>query len=127
PERASRRRILSIRACIVNLLRCVRTIVEGGGAGATPALPLGRRRTDADLTERPSGASKIAAGPPPPPHLREGAATGGARAGRRGPFARESGAPSRAPCKRAPPKAFDSGAPDRARRAPGARRTTHST
>src|SRR5213080_1462106 len=44
PQRASRRRIRSIRACIVNLLSVVRTIVDGGEAGAAPALPLGRRR-----------------------------------------------------------------------------------
>src|SRR5437667_8406504 len=34
PQRASRRRIRSIRACIVNLLSVVRTIVDGGEAGA---------------------------------------------------------------------------------------------
>src|SRR5439155_728502 len=34
PQRASRRRIRSIRACMVNLLSVVRTIVDGGEAGA---------------------------------------------------------------------------------------------
>src|SRR5436309_3084221 len=82
PQRASRRRILSIRACIVNLLKCVRTIVDGGGAGATPALPLGRRRTDADLTERPSGAleGRGGAAPASPPARGRGYRRGASRA-----------------------------------------------
>src|SRR2546427_5913626 len=69
PQRASRRRILSIRACMVNLLSVRGRVVDGGEARATPALPLGRRRTDAGLTERPSGAleGRGGAAPPPPP------------------------------------------------------------
>src|SRR5438128_2308500 len=59
----------SIGACMVDLLSVRGRIVDGGEAGATPALPLGRRRTDADLTERPSGAleGRGGAAPASPP------------------------------------------------------------
>src|SRR6266436_1851573 len=89
PQRASRRRILSIRACMVDLLSVRGRVVNGGEAGATPALPLGRRRTDADLTERPSGALEG----------RGGAAPASPPARGRGPFrcyaCDASGAPER--------------------------------
>src|SRR6266481_522906 len=87
PQRASRRRILSIKACMVNLLSVRGRVVNGGEAGATPALPLGRRRTDADLTERPSGALEG----------RGGAAPASPPARGRGPLRRYAGGASRAP------------------------------
>src|SRR2546425_12174636 len=82
PQRASRRRILSIRACMVDLLSVRGRVVNGGEGGATPALPLGRRRTDADLTERPSGAleGRGGAAPASPPARGRGYGRGTSRA-----------------------------------------------
>src|SRR5439155_22584004 len=99
PQRASRRRIRSIRACIVNLLSVVRTIVDGGEAGAAPALPLGRRRRTQLWLGGARGALEGRGGAAPASHLREGGDARGRLRGRREPGA---GGPPRASRGRLP-------------------------
>src|SRR6266704_3508083 len=52
PQRASRRRILSMRACIVNLLRVCADDRGRWGGGGDPGAPARAPTADADLTER---------------------------------------------------------------------------
>src|SRR5437016_8517412 len=67
PQRASRRRILSIRACMVNLL-CADDRGRWGGGG-DPGAPARAPTTDTRLTDRPSGAleGRGGAAPASPP------------------------------------------------------------
>src|SRR6266478_2122737 len=57
PQRASRRRILSIRACMGEPPEGVRTSRGRWGGGGDPGAPARAPTTDADLTERPSGTA----------------------------------------------------------------------
>src|SRR5882672_2672744 len=87
PQRASRRRILSIRACMVNLLRVCADDRGRWGGGGGPGAPARAPTADADLTERPSGA----------PEGRGGAAPASPPARGRGSLRRYAGGVRRAP------------------------------
>src|SRR5712664_3422748 len=87
PQRASRRRILSIRACMGEPPEGVRTSRGRWGGGGDPGAPARAPTTDADLTERPSGALEG----------RGGAVPASPPARGRGSFRRYAGGASRAP------------------------------
>src|SRR5438876_752600 len=67
PQRASRRRILSMRACIVNLLSVCGRVVDGGEAGARTSQALRGRREPGAVHWRPLEARPVARRSAPTP------------------------------------------------------------